>query len=407
MSSHRYRKNVSPHLILLLVLVAALVLSGCGDKNPPIPPTPTKTPTPLATDTPTITPSPTLTPTPVPTNTPTPTPEPTATPTPTPVPYIDPKQDSSVSFLTGRKPDDPAVLQRRPLAIKVANQRSAVPQTGLSKADIVVESRVEFNQTRYTAIFQSQSANRVGSVRSARLIDVELTDIFDAVLCFSGAVEPVRQKLYHTPDLKNQVLEAVLHPYGFYRDRNIPVPHNLFADTDRIWEYLDKKGWNTPPNPPGGWVFGEAASSEAPSAQQIDIPYPVMKVRWKYDADSGKWQRWLDGKPHIDKGTGQQLTADNIVLIYAKHAITLIVEHGDRRVYSGGICTNCSVEIQLWGEGPIKVFRDGKVYEGKWVRAGREQPFQIIFDDGTPIPLKPGNSWWQVVPTDMDVSVTP
>jgi len=252
-------------LVLLLFVASGCTWSGIvpafdaptASPTPTFTPTMTKVPTftatptatPTATNTPTPTSTPTSTPTPAATDTPTPTPTPTSTPTPS---YDDPKTDSSISFLTGLKPEDPTVLDRRPLAIKVANQKSAVPQTGLSKADIVVESRVEFSQTRYTAIYQSQSADRVGSVRSARLIDIELTDIFDAVLCFSGAVEPVRQKLYRTPDLEGQVLEAILHPYGFYRDPNIPVPHNLFANTDRIWQYLTKKGLNTRPDPPGG-----------------------------------------------------------------------------------------------------------------------------------------------------------
>ena len=312
--------------------------------------------------------------------------------------------DDSISFLTGLKPDDPSVLQRRPLAIKVANQKSVIPQTGLSKADVVVESRVEFNQTRYTVLYQSQDAPRVGSIRSARLIDLELPDIFDAVLCFSGAVEPVRQKIYHTPDLEGQALEAALNPTAFYRDPNINVPDNLFADTSRLWAYIDARGQNTPPQAPGGWVFGVNAPADAPAASAIDIPYPTFPVRWAYDNAGGKWLRWLNGQPHIDKGTGAQLTADNIVLIYATHVKTLILEHGDERM--GASCANCSIQIQLWGEGPLKIFRDGKVYEGKWVRGGRGQPFQMLFGDGTPIPLKPGNSWWQVVPLDMAVTVT-
>jgi hypothetical protein len=352
---------------------------------------------------PTATPlPPTATPTPAATATPTPIPP---TPTPTAPSYIDPKTDTDISFLTGLKPDDPAVLQRRPLAIKVANQKSVIPQTGLSQADIVVESRVEFNQTRYTVIYQSKTPNRVGSIRSARLIDLELPDIFDALLCFSGAVEPVRQKIYHTEDLKGQALEAALNPTAFFRDPNIKVPDNLFADTNTLWAYSSSHGWNTAPNPPGGWVFGETAPEQAPPASAIDIPYPTFPVRWAYDSASGQWLRWLNAQPHIDKGTGAQLTANNIVLLYAQHAKTLILEHGTERM--GANCSNCSIEIQLWGQGPLKIFRDGKVIEGTWIRAGRGQPLQMVAADGTPIPLKPGNSWWQVVPLEMNVSVTP
>ncbi len=384
---------------ILLLLLLTTMLMGCGSKATPSP-TPTKTPIP-PTWTPTPTPPPpTPTPTPLPTDTPTP--EPTPTPKTT---FVDPKTASNVSFLTGLTPEDPAKLQRRPLAIKVANQASAIPQSGLSAADIVVESRVEFNQTRYTAIYQSQDAPRVGSIRSARLIDVELPDIFDAVLCFSGAVEPVRQKLYRTQDLEGQILEQVLNPAAFYRDPNIKVPDNLFADTATIWNYLTKKGWNTPPNPPGGWVFASEPPEGGEQAASVDIPYPTFPIRWTFDDVSGKWLRWLNGQPHIDKENGAQLTADNIVIIYAKHVKTPILEYGTEPM--GADCTNCSIEIQLWLEGRAQILRDGKVYEGKWSRPGRGEPFTITFQDGTPLPLKPGTSWWQVVPLEMPVSITP
>ena len=65
--------------LLFLVLMAALALSGCGDKEEPAPvvtPTPAVTATPVPTATPTPSPSPTPSPTPTPT--PTPTPEPVA-----------------------------------------------------------------------------------------------------------------------------------------------------------------------------------------------------------------------------------------------------------------------------------------------------------------------------------------
>lgn len=421
---------------LSTVLVMSFLAVGCSSQVGAATPTPTKTPRP---ELPTRTPSPLATallPTMAPTDTPAPAPTevPPATDAPAPataetaapaeanasstesVPAADqssgnnpgpseplPPRDPNVSPFTGLRPSDPSVLARRPLAIKVANERSVIPQSGLSKADVVVESRVEFCMTRITAIFQSQDAPRVGSIRSARLLDVELPTIFDAILAFSGAVGPVRQKLYKS-DIGDHILEQALNGPSFIRDPNIKVPFNLFANTDTLWKTAVKKGWNQTPKPSAAWAFSEAAPPGGKPASRLDVPYPEFKVAWAYDPASALWQRWLGGKPHVEKTDGKQLTADNVVVLTANHVPTLIPESGTK--LTSGPCSNRSIEIQLWGEGPVKILRDGKIYEGKWVRPDRHAPFRFLDASGKDIPLKPGNSWWQVVPTDMKVTVS-
>jgi hypothetical protein len=314
-----------------------------------------------------------------------------------------PVRDPNVAPFTGLRPSDPSVLARRPLAIKVANERNVLPQSGLSKADVVVESRVEFCMTRITAVYQTQDAPRVGSIRSARLLDVELPVIFDAILAFSGAVGPVREKLYKS-DIGDHILEQALNGPSFVRDPNIKVPYNLFASTDTLWKTATKRGWNQAPNPTAAWAFSETAPAGGKSASRLDVPYPEFKVGWAYDAASGLWQRWLGGQPHVEKTDGRQLTANNVVVLTANHVQTLIPESGTK--LTSGACSNRSIEIQLWGEGPVKILRDGKVYEGKWVRPDRHAPFRFLDASGKDIPLKPGNSWWQVVPTDQKVTVS-
>jgi len=105
--------------------------------------------------------------TPVPatsTSIPTETMQPTATPTQTPTatPTVDypvdgrgpTNFDQDVSPLTGLKVTDPAVLERRPIIIKVENlPREHRPQWGLSFADLVYEYYTEFGGTRFAAVF--------------------------------------------------------------------------------------------------------------------------------------------------------------------------------------------------------------------------------------------------------------
>ncbi len=396
-------RDSAPRRLLLLCLILPLLLlalAGCSGRRSKPTPTPTKTPRPVA-QLPTPTPVP-PTNTPAPTATPVPTNTPTATPTATPaIELIIPWEDPSVSPFTGLRPSDPSVLERRPLAIKVANTANVRPQSGLSKADVVVESRIEFNLTRFTVIYQSQDAPRVGSIRSARLIDIELPVIFDAVLCFSGAVQPVREKLYNS-DIGDHILEQALNGSAYFRDPNIPMPHNLFANTATLWQVITQRGWNKRPNPTAAWVFSEAPPPGGAPASRVDLDYPDGMVTWTYDATTGRWKRFIEGQPHVEALDGQQLTAADVVILGANHVPTLILEHGTKDI---GI--NRSIEVQLWGQGPLKILRDGRVYEGMWTRPERHAPFRFVDANGNDIPLKPGNSWWQIVPLDMQVTITP
>ncbi len=414
---------------VLVVMVVLGALTGCTVPAQATP-TPTKTPRPAATETaipPTLTPTPvpptqappTATPEPTATEEPKPTETPAATETPappTPAPARPggalgpaPAREPGVSILTGLRPADPAVLNRRPLAIKVTNDADAQPkQAGLNKADVVVESRVEYSETRITAIYQSNDTPRVGPIRSARLIDVELPAIFDAILAFSGGVEPVRQLLYNS-DIGGHILEQARNSSSFYRDMSVGGLswNTLYANTATLWNTSTQRGWNIVPDPSAAWAFAEGVPAGGASASRIDLPYPRFRVGWSYNAGTDRWLRTSGGQAHLDQGDGQQLSAANVVVLGANHVITLIVENGTQRQIANGVCINCSIEIQLWGEGPLKVLRDGQVYEGKWVRAGRHEPFRLVDAQGRDIPLKPGNSWWQVVPLEMKVTVTP
>lgn len=431
------RSSRTPFIFVFIVLVMlAGLLSGCSGAAQAATATPTKTPrveTPQATVAP-----PTAVPTQVPPTAAPTLPPATATQAPAATPELTADSAASaantgsvsapaaseqaagqasaeavvalepgVSFMTGLKPADPAVLNRRPLAIKVDNEPEVVPQSGLNKADIVVEHPKERCMTRFTAIYQSQDSPRVGSIRSARIVDKELPVIFDAILAFSGSVEPVRQMIYKS-DIGGQVLEQARNGAAFFRDPNIRVPFNLFANTETLWKVATQKGINTTPKPTAAWVFSEAAPVGGKAASKLDIPYPqlykVLTVGWRYDTASGRWGRTLAGKTAIDKTDGKQITAANVVVLTANTVETLIPEQGTKLV-RGGCQSNASVEVQLWGEGPVKILRDGKVYEGKWVRADRHAPFKFVDAQGKNIPLKPGNSWWQIVPSGMAVTV--
>lgn len=89
--------------------------------------------------------------------------------------------------LTGLKTEQ-KVTERRPVAVVVNNHPKARPQSGLSKADIVIEALAEGQITRFLAIFQSQMPETVGPVRSAREYFVTLSNGFDSIFVHHAGV---------------------------------------------------------------------------------------------------------------------------------------------------------------------------------------------------------------------------
>ena len=105
----------------------------------------------------------------------------------------------------------------------------------------------------------------------------------------------------------------------------------------------------------------------------------------------------MSGRQHVDKVTGKQIMAANVLVVYVNHVKTLIQED------AGG---SRSIQIQLWGDGPAKVFRDGKVLDGYWRRTGNASGFIFVDKSGNVIPFRPGASWIQLVPLDTPVKHT-
>ena len=96
--------------------------------------------------------------------------------------------------------------------------------------------------------------------------------------------------------------------------------------------------------------------------------------------------------PHTDALNGQQLSAANVIVVYANH-----VEDKRYLEEDYGTFKAFGLQIQIWNEGPVRLFRDGQEFGGKWVRINRDDMLTYVDPDGKPIPLKPGKNWLEVV----------
>jgi hypothetical protein len=286
-------------------------------------------------------------------------------------------------------PAPEAALERPPLLVKISNAPAIVrPQAGLGAADIVFEHYVEGGLTRFTALFQSDTPPRIGSVRSARLIDLELIPMFDAIFAYSGTSIGVGERFAVAP-FYARTYSSVAYGSLFARDETIDAPHNLFIDPAAAWATARREGYDAPAAVPG-FTFGDALP-DGRAAATVTIRYLGTLVHWRYEAGIGRYSRSSDGIAHADANTGAPVYADNIVLLYAPHRETDIVESQFRDVIA------YSLAIDLSQTGGARFVRDGQTWEGRWARQP-DGALALLANNGTPFPLRPGTTWFQVLP---------
>lgn len=369
--------------------------------------TPRATPTPSITLTPSLTPTdtPSLTSTFTPTPTFTPSPTPTDTPTPTPTPIGPFSYPEGINPLTGMKYPDDAAAQRRTLIVKISNYPPIVrPQTGVNSADVVFEVEAEGGVTRFAALYRSVIPPLVGSVRSARLLDLELPVMYNALLAYSGTSEPIQ-----TAILASEIVFQYFSPLkgdnenaGFFRiertgeNAGLPLEHTMFLQPGTLYELATRRNVNTGYQA-RGFAFNETPDPNGLPANDIFIDwYGQTDARWQYDPETGRYLRYTDGVAHIDKADGQQLWADNLVIIQVEHTDMFVGTNYE------------SLEIALWDQGPAVLVRDGQYYQGFWRRKDREpgSALQVIYGNNVPMMMKPGRTWVSIVRGFGDVNLS-
>ena len=311
----------------------------------------------------------------------TPTPEPiTSSPTPTPPPT--PTRPPLRSLLTGLE-ISPNARAQRVVAVKIDNSIEARPQSGLSTAAVVYEHVTEGSVTRYTAFFLDSDLERVGPIRSARFVDRDLVQQFDALFAHVGASPPVMRDLRSSPAADvDQFFYDETRPY--YRISSRPAPFNMYASLPALREVGARR--HRQRREIQGFRFYEIDPQIGPFTHLAIPAGPrnAYQAEYVFDTATRRWRRSLGGALDIDAHTGEALVFENVVAQWVPARLTEF----DEDSYG-----NKSLWIGTTGQGPVSVFRDGARFDGTWRRPSETAVTEFLNPDGSPLELRPGRTW--------------
>ncbi len=294
---------------------------------------------------------------------------------------------------------DPALLQTRIFVARYGNEPAVNAYYGISAPDLVFEELMDsMNTTRFTTVWLGGNAPQIGPLRSFRSTTIQVAQTFDAPMASSGAVGP-NQVFAYAAGIEDLDERCTSQPYfnnssgGGYQNRVLTSSANLRS-------FLAGSGLNTGVKIKP-FSFSDAAPGGA-AATRVVIPYlnrGFYEVEWRYDPATGRYARFsgANRNPLLDGSNGQQVTAANVVIMEVQHDITDLPEDS---------VNGLSVRTYIVGrEGPAIILRDGVAVQGRWRVSAKFSGLELVDAAGNAIPLKPGNSWFQVVPPNYGVTV--
>ena len=290
------------------------------------------------------------------------------------------------------------------LMVKVENDPSVRPQTGIEHADLVFEELVEGGITRFATVFQSDIPAEIGPVRSIRHVDASLASPIADIFVFSGgAPRTMRFVEQKVPSSISVVTEGGI---GMYRSRKHPAPHNVFlkphelidsiadnqSPSDGFFVRLDPNAPSPTPQP------SESASpsgSPSPSPTAVITPTDGVSIAfsyrenptWKWDAAQSLWMR-SERKTPFTNPAGEQLGVNNLVIIYVK-----TIDAGYRDPAG-----NYVPRSVITHSGPGFLITDGKRQKISWSKKYVASRMTLTDETGKQIGVPVGKTWVSLVP---------
>ena len=282
----------------------------------------------------------------------------------------------------------------RPIAVMIDNEGTkSLPQGGLDKAQIVYEVIVEGGLTRLMPVFWGTNPEMIGPVRSARDYFLDYIMEYDAIYVHVGgspqAVADIKKLKINDIDgmhVGSDIIWDLTKEKGNWQDS--------YTSMKVLTDYIGKIKYRTATD--AKFPFEYNASDIVPAAGElagsITLKYPAMTTKYEFDGTTGTYKRFRYGKDHMERVSGKQLEAKNIIIQFVPNYDV----KGD---------TKGRQEMNTRGTGKGYFITGGKSVKLKWSKETRSSQTKYTDEAGNPIKLNMGQTWIQIMPMNGKVTI--
>ncbi|USN97127.1 MAG: DUF3048 domain-containing protein [Candidatus Nomurabacteria bacterium] len=268
----------------------------------------------------------------------------------------------------------------RPLtALIIENSVDARPQSGLNQAGIVYEAIAEGGITRFATIYQENTPDEIGPVRSLRPYFLDWLRPYGPTVVHVGGS---KRALSLVRDGTWKDMDQFANGKSFWRSKDRKAPHNVYTKFENIDKFNDLKGYKLEQFPTFARKDDQKASAPTTTEVKLNISSKLYNSVFVYNPINNSYLRSQGGAPHLDK-SGTQIEPKVVVALIIPSKI--VQEDGSRYSYA------------TIGSGEAVVFQDGIATPATWTKVDQKSQIKLKDSSGAEIKLNRGKTWFTVL----------
>lgn len=252
---------------------------------------------------------------------------------------VEPEEEipANQNLLTGVPDLTDGAIGKRPVAVMVNNVSYAMPQYGVSQADIIFEIPVEGDATRFMALYGDYTqVPKICPIRSCRYYFPALSQGFDAFYVNWGIDDSIADYL-EALDLDQ--IEGITNTGGLFgRDQDrlnqgYSLEHTGYFDGTKLVSYIESQGLRTDlkedKKGPAFQFNGleEQLKPEGSDCTSVQINFGAQSSQFTYDPEKKVYLKQINGENQVDVKTGEQLAFTNVFVLETDISVRDSVGH--------------------------------------------------------------------------------
>ena len=269
------------------------------------------------------------------------------------------------NLLTGYANLSEEAIGKRPVAVMVNNVEAALPQYGIAQADVIFEMPVEGDLTRLMALYADYTkVPDICAIRSCRYYFPAIAKGFDAFYVHWGIDQTVTE---YVKSIQPDKYDGLSNDGGLFgrdtsrRKAGYALEHTGYfkgtkfasvvdSSDDRVELKDAKKG--------AAFQFADYGTLVTPTggaSNTIYIRFGACNSKFTYDAETGTYDKSMNGHKHVDGRTGEQLSFTNVFVLETSISVKDTIGHKTLNWYGsnsskGYYISNGNVQRITWSK---------------------------------------------------------